>query len=90
VRDWFDARYGDFVYDIAGLDFWWPWLGVREAFQHYYKEREVDVPSYPERMLCYERYVALGGMRFFAFAGNEPSYRTARSLILQKLDSSAH
>lgn len=89
VQDWFDARYGDFVYDIAGLDFWFPWLGVREAFQLYYKEREVEVPSYPERMLCYECYVALGGMRFFAFAGNEPSYRTARSLILQKLDSSA-
>lgn len=89
VLDWFDARYGDFVYDIAGLDFWCPWLGVREAFQRYYEERKVEIPFYSERLLCYECYVALGGLRFFAFAGNEPSYRTARSLILQKLDSLA-
>lgn len=29
VLDWIDAKYGDFVYDITGLDFWTPGRGTR-------------------------------------------------------------
>jgi len=86
VLNWFDARYGDFVYDIAGLDFWYPWLSVREVFRRHYEEQKIEIPHYRERLLCYECHVALSGLRFFAFAGNEPSYRTTRSLILKKLE----
>ena len=86
VLDWVDARYGDFVYDIAGLDFWYPWLNVRESFQHYYEEHQVELPFYQERLLCYECYTALSGLRFFAQQGNEPSYQFVRSIIQQKLD----
>ncbi|MGA2663664.1 MAG: aminoglycoside phosphotransferase family protein [Nitrososphaerales archaeon] len=45
VLNWFDARYGDFVYDVAGLDFWYPWLDVREAFRRRYGEQNVEVPA---------------------------------------------
>src|SRR5579884_537346 len=38
VIDWLDARYGDFVYDIAGLDYWIPELRMRELCQQYYQE----------------------------------------------------
>lgn len=89
VLDWVDARYGDFVYDIAGLDFWYPWLNVREAFQHYYEEQQVELPFYKERLLCYECYTALSGLRFFAQTGDEPSYQIVRSLIQLKLGSFA-
>lgn len=85
VLDWVDARYGDFVYDIAVLDFWWPWLGVREAFQEYHQQRQREIPSYAERLLCYECHHALGGLRFFAASGNEEGYRITRAIILQKL-----
>ncbi|MGI9057311.1 MAG: phosphotransferase family protein [Ktedonobacteraceae bacterium] len=86
VLDWVDARYGDFVYDIAGLDFWYPWLNVREAFQHYYERLRVELPFYQERLLCYQCYTALSGLRFFAQNGDEPSYQFVRSIIQQKLD----
>ena len=33
LLNWVDASYGDVVYDIAVLDFWWPWLGMHNAFQ---------------------------------------------------------
>jgi hygromycin-B 4-O-kinase len=54
VVDWLDAKYGDFVYDIATLDYFSPILGVRERFQEYYQERQVVVPAYEERLLCYQ------------------------------------
>jgi hygromycin-B 4-O-kinase len=85
VLDWLDARYGDFVYDIANLDYWTPGLRVRERFQQYYQEREIPVPSYDERILCYQCYITLGAMRFYAKADQQQSYEYVRRRMLAKL-----
>jgi hygromycin-B 4-O-kinase len=85
VLDWLGAGYGDFVYDIAGLDFWCPWLDVRASFQRYYQERQVALPAYEERLLCYQCYTALVGLIFFAKAGNEDGYQWVRRAILDRL-----
>lgn len=85
VLDWLGAAYGDFVYDIAGLDFWCPWLNVRARFQQYYEECQVALPAYEERLLCYQCYTALVGLLFFAKAGNEESYQWVGRAILARL-----
>lgn len=87
VLDWLDASYGDFVYDIASIDFWSPWLGVREAFEHYYQQRQWELPFFKERLLCYECHYALGGLRFFAKSGHEAGYQFTRQIIQHKLDA---
>jgi len=89
VLDLLNASYGDAVYDIAALDFWWPWLGMREAFQEYQQQRGRELPFYTERLLCYECYHALSGLRFFAKGGNEAAYQMVRTIIQQKLDAFA-
>ncbi len=89
VLDWLDASYGDFVYDLVALDFWSPWLGVREAFQQYHQQRHRDLPFYAERLLCYECHHALGGLRFFAKSGHKEGYQLTRALILHKLEAFA-
>ncbi len=90
VLDLLNASYGDAVYDIAALNFWWPWLGMREAFQEYHQQRGRDLPFYAERLLCYECYHALIGLRFFAKGGNEEGYQMVRTIIQQKLLKQAH
>ncbi len=85
VLDWLDARYGDFVYDIAILDYWSPRLRVSEHFRQYYQERRFVVPEYETRILCYQCYMTLGAMRFFAKSNAEKSYQFVRALILEKL-----
>ena len=85
VVDWLDARYGDFVYDIAGLDFWIPELRMRERCLDYYQERMGPIPFYEERVLCYECYTALSALRFFAKKGDEQAYQWTRRRILQVL-----
>lgn len=87
VLDWIDARYGDFVYDIAILDYWSPGLRVRERFLEYYQKRQFTVPRYEERILCYQCYTTLGAMRFFAKSDQEESYQWACETILQKIQS---
>lgn len=83
VVDWLDAQYGDFVYDFAGLDFWIPGLGMPECCKRYYQERDVAMPFYEERVLCYEYYTALSAMRFFAQKGDEQAYQWTRQRIVQ-------
>jgi len=85
VLGWLDARYGDFVYDSASLDFWTPALQVQERVRTHYREQQILVPAYEERMLCYQCYVALGAMRFYATGGEEQSYETVRARILERL-----
>jgi len=85
VVDWIGAGYGDFVYDIAWLDFWAPWLNVAEGFLLFYQERQIAVPAYAERLLCYQCYIALDAMRFYAKGGHEQAYQWVRQVILAKL-----
>ncbi|GCE12892.1 phosphotransferase family protein [Tengunoibacter tsumagoiensis] len=83
VLDWVDAKYGDFVFDIAGLDFWYPWLRVRERFQRYYQDQQINVPAYEQRMLCYQYYIFLSAIRFYARAGDERAYHWVKQRLLE-------
>lgn len=83
VIDWVDAHYGDFVYDITCLDFWCPWLNIRERFLNHYRQRGIEVPAFEQRLLCYECYTTLIGMRFFAHARNQDAYH----MVCQRFDS---
>lgn len=85
MLDLLDASYGDVVYDIVSLDFWWPALGLREAFLADQRQRGRDLPFYAERLLCYECYHALGGLRFYAKSGNETGYQMVQDIIQRKL-----
>jgi hygromycin-B 4-O-kinase len=85
VLDWIDARYGDFVYDIAILDYWhWqPGFSIKELFRQYYQERQITIPNYEQRVLCYWCYNTLMAMRFYAYSGDENSYQFVRARIKQ-------
>ena len=85
VLDLIDASYGDAVYDIVPLDFWWPPLGLREAFLADQRQRGRDLPFFSERLLCYECHHALVGLRFFAKSGNERGYQMVSEIIQRKL-----
>jgi hygromycin-B 4-O-kinase len=79
VLDWLDAGYGDFVYDLAVLDFWSPWLDIREASQAYHQQRQRELPFYSERLLCHECRQALEGL---AKSDHKEGYQMTRTLIL--------
>jgi hypothetical protein len=53
------------------------------------QEQQREVPFYAERLLCYQCYHALGGLRFFAAKGDEQAYQMTRAIILQKLGAFA-
>jgi hygromycin-B 4-O-kinase len=87
VVDWMDARYGDFVYDIAWLDFWPGNEGFLDYCYRYYSQQGFPLDHFSERLLCYQCYLSLDSLRFFAKVNNEDSYRWARDRILARLAS---
>ncbi len=89
VVDWLSAQYGDFVYDIAGLDFWIPELNMRERCLQYYQERQISIPFYEERVLCYEYHSMLDAMRFFAKKEDFQRYQWVCQRMQQLLQRSA-
>lgn len=74
VIDWGNSIYGDFLYELALFSFYAPWYypsmnGIDwtvEACNHY-EATGLSVPSFKERLLCYETRIALHGMAYCAF-----------------------
>lgn len=82
VLDWIDAKYGDFVYDLAWLDFWAPRRDYPGRYLHRRPVDSPEIPRFAERLRCYELYIGLDALRFFAKAGREDAYRFARERAL--------
>lgn len=85
VLDWLDAKYGDFLFDVAGLDIWDPARDMSGHMAAYYSEKGAHIPHYAERVLCYECYIALDALRFFAKTHQRNAYRWIRERISAKL-----
>lgn len=66
VIDWGEARYGDFLYDVAWLDFCWPSYSFSEILYRRFLTIGLQVQNYQERLLWYKLHCALGLMPFFA------------------------
>jgi len=81
VIDWIEAKFGDFVFDVAWLDFWQPGSGLAERARRDCSDRGVDLAGFDDRLLCYECYIALDAMRFYAKSDQEASYGFARARV---------
>jgi fructosamine-3-kinase len=46
---------------------------------------QITVPGYKERLLCYQCYLTLDAMRFYAKSDQEQSYKVVRTRMLEKL-----
>lgn len=81
VLDWPNAKYGDFLYDVAWLDFWAAEANFHAQFHQYYLTHGWAIPHYTERIHCYQAYMGLNALRFFAKVGNHPAYQWVQSRI---------
>lgn len=85
VIDWGESKYGDFLYDVAWLGFWTRDIDYEEEFYKHYKEKEIKIPNYKERILCYKLHLGLSAAHFFVTSNQEKSYIWVRDRILSLL-----
>jgi len=74
ILDWSQAQFGDFLYEVAHLDFWSPRIAYLARFQAYYQKQNRSLPAYEHRLRCYQCHTTLGAMRFFSKVGNQDAY----------------
>jgi hygromycin-B 4-O-kinase len=81
VLDWANMKYGDFLFDVAWLNFWPSPVRYENLFRRYYAERGRAVPQYQERLRCYTCHIGLVALRFFAHTGQRAAYGWARDRV---------
>ncbi len=73
LLDWGDARYGDSLYDIAHLLYWWPWfsqwrnIDLLGEVERHYQTKKVDFPNFHERLQCYQLHIGLDSMAYHSY-----------------------
>ena len=81
VIDWAGAKYGDFLYDVAWLNFWNPQKNPMNFFKNYYKSKELS-ENFSERVMCYQLRIGLSSLSFFAYSDQEEKYQKAKEKLL--------
>lgn len=81
VLDWANMKYGDFLFDVAWLNFWPSPVPYDDLFRRYYAERGRVLPHYEERIRCYTCHIGLTALRFFAHTGQRAPYDWASGRV---------
>lgn len=81
VVDWANALYGDPLYDVAWLAWWFAKNDYREAVA-FLRARYGAAPQFRERIACYECYIGLDDLRFYAKTGRRAQYEWTRDRLL--------
>ncbi|HEU5287561.1 MAG TPA: aminoglycoside phosphotransferase family protein [Candidatus Limnocylindria bacterium] len=93
LLDWGASWYGDFVYDVALLTFWWPryerWprIAIREEVERHWREIGLRVPSFAERLRCCQLHIGIEHMPYQAARGRLDDARWTASHTLELLDA---
>lgn len=81
VIDWAQSMYGDFLYDIAWISFWPSSKDYSDRFAEHYQKKGGLPKNYRERVLCYQVWIALNSLGFYAYSNQKDKYEWARGRI---------
>jgi len=76
IFDWGCSLYGDFLYDLAWLEFWSPWhpgvaaAGVRAAAERHFATTGLTVPEFERRWLACAIHIGLEHLAYNAHTGD--------------------
>ena len=86
VLDWAEARYGDFLYDVAWLDLGMPEMDFRSRFRDFYRAKGRDISRYEDRIACYQFYFSLDSQRWYAKTGQSEANDWMKDRIALVID----
>lgn len=81
VIDWGNACYGDPLYDVAWLQWWFAKEGEPDAVASLCA-RHAAASHYAERIACYTYHLGLDDLRFYAKTGRRTQYAWTRARLL--------
>jgi hygromycin-B 4-O-kinase len=81
VFDWGNALYGDPLYDLAWLLYWWPWypawqaIDIRKTLDEHWRKGKGTPPGAEERLLVCQLHIGLSHIAYSAFKEREEDMR---------------
>jgi hygromycin-B 4-O-kinase len=81
VIDWNEFGYGDFLFDIAWLDFWIDKTDFKEAYRAHFQSNNLTIPFYEERMMCHKLFIGLNTLGIYSTIGWEDGYNSTLDRI---------
>jgi hygromycin-B 4-O-kinase len=75
VLDWGSSTWGDFLYELGMITFWWPyytrWTGIdiRAEAQAHFRDIGLEIPDFDARLRCYQLRTGLSGLGYQAWRG---------------------
>lgn len=77
-----NCKYGDFLVDLATLDWHMKKLDVIQEYQNYQQQTGIVIPDFKERLIGARYYNGLIGLRFYAKMGWNDAYLQLRNELL--------
>jgi hygromycin-B 4-O-kinase len=77
-----NGQYGDFLVDLATLDWHLQTLDVIQQYQNYQQQIGISIPNFEERIIGAKYYNGLIGLRFYAKMGWKDAYFGLRQELL--------
>ncbi len=77
-----NGKYGDFLVDLAILDWHMKELDVIQEYQKYQQQTGTTIPNFKERIMGAKYYNGLIGLRFYAKMGWNETYQQLRDELL--------
>ncbi|QQG44616.1 MAG: phosphotransferase [Candidatus Roizmanbacteria bacterium] len=74
VIDWGESRYGDFVLDLAWLDFWKSEVNYGDILKVGYKNKDKDFKNYEKRFRCYKIFIGITSIVIAAKHDDQKDY----------------
>jgi hygromycin-B 4-O-kinase len=87
VIDWEHSKYGDFLYDVAWLEFWAPGVGYSNFLKNHYKKSDREIDNWNNRMLSCIFYFGVGSLGFFASSLQKKKYDWTKERLLYFLNT---
>lgn len=80
--DWAESKCGDFLYNIAWLDFWSNDIKYAQEFKEYYAANKINIPYFDERIQCYRLHIGLNGLILASYLNKLQDYAKIKDKII--------
>jgi hygromycin-B 4-O-kinase len=74
VLDWAESRLGDFVYDLAYLEFWSDNVPYKRLWQNWAESKNLSIDNFEQRMNCYMIHIGLASLAIAAIQDDLEDY----------------
>ena len=79
VIDWAEAKLGDYLFDLAWLDFWSENICYSSSYKKLYENEKMDTKNFEERLECYYLVVGLNSLIISAHLNKTEDYNFVHS-----------